>query len=42
MFGRPLQFRERGDGGARGAGQLVIHFEQDGFVGLDDQRAVGH
>ncbi len=42
VFGGAFEFGERRDGGARGLGELVVDLEQHRFVGLDDQRAVGH
>ena len=42
VLGRALQLGERGDRGARRAGQLVVDFEQHRLVGLHDQGAVGH
>ncbi len=40
VFGCAFQLGERRDGGARRAGQLVVHFEQHRLVGLHDQRSV--
>ena len=39
---RALQLGERRDRAAAVPGQLVVDLEQEGLVGLDDQRAVGH
>ena len=42
MLGGALEFGERRDRGTGLSRLLVIHFEQDGLVALDDQRTVRH
>jgi hypothetical protein len=37
---RPLQLRERGDGPTAVVGLLVVDFQEQGLVGLDDQRTI--
>jgi hypothetical protein len=42
MLGRALQLGERRDGHPAVAGVLVVDLEEQGLIGLDDQRAAGH
>ena len=42
VFGCALQLGERGDGGPGGTRLLVVYLQQDGFIGLHYQGAVGH
>ena len=41
VLGRPFEFGERGDLLAAGVGQRVVDLQQQGLVGLDDERTVG-
>ncbi len=42
VLGRTFQLGERRDGHPAVAGVLVVDLEEQGLVGLDDQRAAGH
>ncbi len=42
VFRGAFQFGEGGNGVPRLGGQFMVHLEEDGFITLDDQRAVVH
>ena len=42
VLGCPLELGERRDLATRVLGGRVVHLEEEGFVRLDDERAVGH